>query len=352
MSINLATFETALQAKLNGLDSTNDVEDFVLLTKAVNDVEIAMTTTFASVGDLPAAGDHQGRIVYVSGTDKVYYSTGEEWATFSTSQNPDFTTAILDVDSVGVDSSGFISNSVTETDDYGTITGSVSSSNDFGFDLQVANAGTQGDIYIDPNDWTFTIYDGETRSGIKHLRADRNNLNFYSMSASNQGVAQIVKNTDSATTGAMIPIRFNETRLNDSRMGYLDSDTGYYHVNYDGWYEVRVDGIVDGPSFVGLGNVADYATEDGVGAQGPDPYTLMYLNQEGHFSLCRMVYCPLEGAITLFVSGTDANDTATIRGTGDWITNNRNLSYKYFTQMNIRFLGDNTAVNSYQVAAN
>jgi hypothetical protein len=350
MTISLTSFETAMQAKLNSLDSTNDVEDFVLLTKAVNDVEIAMTNTYATVGSLPTASDHTGRIVYVTDTNKVYYSNGSDWVTFATSQNPDFTTALLAADTVADSDYASIADAVGSTEDYGAITGTSTDADDFGSDLEAASAGTQGDIYIDPNDWSFTIYDGSTRSGVKHLRADKNNVNFYSMSAANQGVAQIVKNTDSATSGALIPIKFNETRLNDTRMGYLDSN-GYYHTNYEGWYEVRVDGIVDGPSFMGLGNIANYATEDGIGNQGPDPYTMMYLNQAGHFSMCRMVYCPLEGAITLFMSGENANDTATIYGTGSWITDNRNTTYQYFTQMNIRFLGDNTATSSYQVAA-
>jgi hypothetical protein len=351
MSINLATFETALQAKLNGLDSTNDVEDFVLLTKSVEDIDIAKTTSYASVGDLPDAGDHEGRIVYVSGTDKVYYSDGVSWVTFATSQNPDFTTAYFNDDSIGSTNYALITDGVTTTEDYGAISGAVTQTNDFGFGLTALSAGTQGDIYIDPNDWTFTIYDGDTRGGIRHLRADKNNINFRTMSAANQGVAHVVKNTDTTTVnGGLEAIPFDELRLNDTRMGYLDSD-GYYFVNYDGWYEVTLDGHVDKACWLGFGSVTTYSTEEGQAYQGPDEYTMQYVFEEGNFNMKRMVYIPVSGNLVLFAAGSDPNVQTTIRGTSNWVSGNVNASFKYLTQMTIKFLGDNTGTNSYQISA-
>lgn len=349
MTISLTSFETAMQAKLNSLDSTNDVDDFVLLTKAVNDVEIAMTNTYATVGALPDAVDHEGRIVYVTGTDKVYYSDGSAWITFATSQNPDFTAAIYTADSVVSENYGLITDAVGTSDDYGAINSAATTTGDYGTNLITLSAGVQGEIYIHPSDWTFTIFDGETRGGIRHLRADRNNLNYDTMSGWNQGVAQIVKNTDTTTVnGALEKIPFDEVRINDTRMGYLDSD-GYYYVNYDGWYEITCDGHIDAAGWVGFGSVTNYSTEDGEAYQGPDKYTMQYINAQGNFYLKRMVYIPVAGNIALFCASTDPNTTRTIRGTSNWVSSNVNTTYQYLTQMNIRFLGDNTTTNAYQV---
>lgn len=350
MSINLATFETALQAKLNGLDSTNDVEDFVLLTKSVEDIDIAKTTSYASVGDLPDAGDHEGRIVYVSGTDKVYYSDGVSWVTFATSQNPDFTIGLQSDDSVGSENYDLITASVTTTQDYGAVTGSTTTTEDYGFGVSTDGAGTQGDIYIDPNDWTFTIYDGETREGIKHLRADGNNINYRTKSAANQGIAHLVKNTDTTTAnGGLITVPFDETRLNDTRMGYLDSD-GNYYVYYDGWYEILVDGHVASACWVGFSNISDYSTVSGQTSQGPDEYSMQYINEQGNFQMKRMLYIPTSGSLALSLVGATPGTSATIRGSSNWVGGNVNTAWKYLTQMTIKFLGDNTVTNSYQVS--
>lgn len=350
MSLDITSAENALQLKLDALTNDNNVSEFVYAMKAVEQLKSIQITAFDTLDDLPNAGTYIGRIAYVTGETGVYFSNGTRWVAVATSQTPDFTRALLDpVTESEIDYNG-VATTATADIDYGAVTDpSVDTSLDYGFDYSNDNAGGAGDIYVDPNDWAFTIYDGSTRRGVKHLRADLNNRNFSTMSANNQGMAQLYKNNNTTTNGSFIAVPMTGTRLNDTRMGALNGD-GYYQVNYEGWYEVRLDGHLSGVGWIGFGTVGNYATVAGDVSQGPDEFTMQYVDEVGSFQLVRTVYIPYGTALTPYLAQVNTTTPVTIYGNSEWIAGNVNTAYTYLTQMNIRFLGSNTTTNSYQVS--
>jgi hypothetical protein len=289
-------------------------------------------------------------VAYVIGETVLYFSNGTRWVAIATSQTPDFTRALLDpVIESEVDYNG-VASAATADVDYGAVTdASVTSSLDYGFDYSNDNAGAAGDVYIDPNDWAFTIYDGSTRRGVKHLRADLNNRNFSTMSANNQGMAQLYKNDNTTTSGGLIAVPMSGVRVNDTRMGSLNGE-GYYQVNYEGWYEVRLDGHLSTTGWIGFGTVGSYATVVGDVSQGPDEFTMQYVDEVGGFQLVRAVYIPFGTALTPYLIPVNTTTDVTIYGNSNWISGNVNTAFTYLTQMNIRFLGSDTTTNSYRVS--
>ena len=349
MTINITTFQNALQAKLNNAVSTDDGTDFAVLAKAVKELNSTVTSSYANSAALPAAGDYQGRIVHVVDTNRIYYSDGSTWVILATSQDPDFTQSLLNAETVTSSDYGNIADAVGTSLDYGAVTGSVDISSDYGV-LRIASKGIAGDIYLDPSDWTFTIYDGETRDGIKHLRADKNNPNFRTMGANSQGIAHIVKTSNTLLSlGTPTAVPFNVTRVNDTRMGYLDG-SGNYFCKYEGWYQVQFDGWINQPGFVGLGISGDYNTGTEFASQGPDEYTMQHITSSGIFSAIRVIYVPINTSIVLYGIGPNASTNTYIYGAAGSSVLTVNSAYRYYTQMNIKFLGSNTTTESYKVS--
>lgn len=350
MSVNITSAETALQQKLDALSSTNNVSEFVYAMKAVEVLKSIQVTAFDTLADLPDAGSFIGRIAYVVANTGVYFSNGTRWVAVATSQTPDFTRALLDpVTEEQIDYNG-VASAATSDVDYGAVTDtSVDTSLDFGSDYDNDAPGGAGDVFVDPNDFAFTIYDGQTKRGIKHLRADKNNPNFDTMSANNQGMAQLYKSDNTTASGSLIAVPMSGTRVNDTRMGALNND-GYYQVNHEGWYEVRLDGHLSGAGWIGFGTVGSYATVVGDVSQGPDEFTMQYVDEVGGFQLVRVVHIPFGTALTPYLIPVNTTTDVTIYGNSSWIAGNVNTAFTYLTQMNIRFLGSNTATNSYRVS--
>ena len=57
MTINVGTFETALQAKFNAANSTTAATDFVYLAKASDQLEFTLNQATANFESLPAAAN-------------------------------------------------------------------------------------------------------------------------------------------------------------------------------------------------------------------------------------------------------------------------------------------------------
>jgi len=348
MSINITLAETALQTKLDTLAASDDFSKFVYGMKAIEQLNTIVVSKFEEIVDLPAAGSFPGRVAYVEETQIIYFSNGTRWVAFATSQNPDFNTQLLDpIVPTTIDYEN-ITSAAAQTEDYGAVsTADAETVVDLGFDLDTESPGAQGDIYIDPDDWTFTIYDGSTKQGIKHLRADMNNRNFKTMSASNQGMAQLYKDDTTTTTGAPVTIPMTGTRINDTRMGSLVS--GYYQVTYEGWYEIRMDGHVSGDCWIGFGTEGDYSTSEGPASGGPDPFTMQYVDEQGLFRLERVVYAPIGVTIRPYLFPPNTTSDRSVYGGSNWVADNVNTNFTYLTQMNIRYLGRDTATDDYQV---
>ena len=348
MSLDITSLETNLQSKLDALTTDSTVPDFVYAMKATELLKTIQISSFETIEDLPSAGSFIGRVAYVTATTILYYSNGTKWVALASSQNPDFNRELLaPAINETIDYNG-VATAFTSEEDYGSVTeASVSATPDYGFDLSNESPGGAGDVYVDPADFTFTIYDGQTRKGIKHFRADRNNLNFDTMSARNQGIAHLYKSGNTRTTSGPVPIPMSGTRINDTRMGELNGD-GYYEVNYGGWYQVSMDGHLETAGWIGFGTVGNYATVEGTVSQGPDEFTIQYVNA-GAFQLVRMVFIPVGTALAPYLIPFNSTTANTIYGNSNWIASNKNTSYTYLTQMTIKFLGDDTATNAYQV---
>jgi len=319
MTVNISSLETVIQAKMDALTTSSDSKEVIYLAKALESLDNGTLTSVALYSNLPSAASSQGRVIYVTDTQRIYYSNGSSWITLSTAQNPNFSISSLGIEYLDTEDYDTITGAVTESEDWDLITSAVDSSVD-NFQLSLVNKGTVGDIYIDPTYYTFTIYDGVTRAGVKHLAASRNNPDFDNMNANLQGVAHLIKNTHtSIPSGTATPIPFQVARILDTRMGTFSG--GYFVTNWEGWYEVVVSAYSDGGVYMYLGG--SNSPVDSYTASAPETIVVMnrvvYLNK---YETLRLI-----GAC----SGNSATDNRTCYG---YDYNAPNL-----TQMTIKFLG-------------
>ncbi len=260
MTINVGTFETALQAKFNAANSTTVATDFVYLAKASDQLELTLNQATSAYINLPAAANNAGRIQYVTGEGKIYYSDGSSWTALVTSENPNFLRQVLADETVSVDDQGLLTGSVTTTQDNGAITASVTTTEDNGDQLSIVNKGSLGDIYVDPNQFTFTYYDGVTRGGVKHLRADMNNIQLNSKIANNVNLCVYSLSANHTTTAdifdelSVIPFD-NDIQVN-TNVATRGSD-GTVTVENSGSYQIGITGALTANTsfWVGFGKV-------------------------------------------------------------------------------------------------
>jgi len=276
MPVNISSLESVIQSKLNALTVNSDSKEVIYLSKALESLDSGIMTSYALFSGLPSAATSTGRVVYVTDTARVYYSNGSSWVTLSTAQNPNFSINTVGVESLETEDFLLITNAVVNTEDRDLITTAVSSTED-NFQLSLVNKGTQGDIYIDPTWFTFTIYDGVTRAGVKHMAASGNNLDFDNMNSAQQGFVHLLKTTDTLVPqGTPTPIPFDSARIIDTRLGTFSS--GYFTTNYEGWFLIHLSIFSDADVYFAFG-----------GSQSPiDNKTVTFANNEVYAN--RMVY--------------------------------------------------------------
>jgi hypothetical protein len=251
MSVNISSLETIIQTKMDALTSGSDSKEVIYLAKALESLDSGKLTSVSLYSSLPAAAASTGRVIYVADTQRIYYSNGSTWITLSTAQNPNFSINTVGIEYLDAEDFATLTEAVNLTEDWDLITSAVDSSLD-NFQLSLVNKGTAGDIYIDPTWYTFTIYDGVTRAGVKHLGAHRNNLDFDNMTASQQGMVHLIKTTHTTVpSGTPTPIPFDTARIIDSRLGSFSG--GYFTTNYEGWFKVTVSAWTDGSVYMLLG---------------------------------------------------------------------------------------------------
>jgi hypothetical protein len=319
MPVNISSLETVIQAKLNALTSSSDSKEVIYLAKALESLDNGVMTTYALYSSLPAAATNTGRVVYVQDTERVYYSNGTSWVTLSTAQNPNFQINTLGVETLDIEDYSTLTEAVNLTEDFDLITSPVDSTEDW-FQLSLVNKGSQGDIYIDPTWFTFTVYDGVTRAGVKHLAAHRNNLDFENMNSSQQGLVHLLKTSDTLVPqGTPTPIPFSSARLIDTRLGTFSG--GYFTTNFEGWYLVHLSIFSDNDVYFMLG-----------GSQSPmDNTTTTFANNEVYAN--RVVYLKKYETLRLYAmcDGVGSLVNRTVRA---YDYNHPNLS-----QMTIQFIG-------------
>jgi hypothetical protein len=79
MTVNISTFETSLQTKLNATTGSTSTTDFLLLSKAIDSLNTGAVVSVATTGDLPAAASNTGRFIYVVATNAMVFSNGTAW---------------------------------------------------------------------------------------------------------------------------------------------------------------------------------------------------------------------------------------------------------------------------------
>jgi len=319
MTVNISSLETVIQSKMDALTSASDSKEVIYLAKALESLDNGTLTSVALYSNLPSAATSTGRVTYVADTQRIYYSNGSSWITLSTAQNPNFSISSLGIEYLDTEDYATLTESVTVSEDWDLITSAVDSSVD-NFQLSLVNKGTVGDIYIDPTYYTFTIYDGVTRAGVKHLAATRNNLDFDNMNANLQGMCHLVKNTHTTIPlGTATAIPFQVARILDTRMGSFSG--GYFVSNYEGWYEVLISAWTDANVYMYLG-----------GSNSPiDNYTAS--PPENIVVMNRVVYLQKYETLRLIgvCSGISTTDTRTVYGYDYNVAN--------LTQMSIKYLG-------------
>lgn len=319
MTVNISALESVIQSKMNALTTSSDSKEVIYLAKALESLDNGILTSVALYSQLPTAANSTGRVVYVSDTQKIYYSNGSTWVVLSTAQNPNFQINTLGIEYLDTEDYSLITEAVDTSEDWDLITSPVDSSLDW-FQLSLINKGTQGDIYIDPTWFTFTIYDGVTRSGVKHLAAHKNNIDFENMVASQQGFCHLLKTSHTTIPqGTPTPIPFSTARIIDTRMGTFDA--GYFTTNWEGWYKVMWSIWTDGDVYFMLG-----------GSQSSlDNTTTTYANNE--VTAHRVVYLKKYETLRLYAM-SDGIGTLTTRTVYGYDYNFPNLA-----QMTIEFLG-------------
>jgi len=319
MAVNISSLESVIQSKLNALTVNSDSKEVIYLSKALESLDSGIMTSYALFSGLPSAATSTGRVVYVTDTARVYYSNGSAWITLSTAQNPNFSINTVGVESLDAEDFSLITAAVVNTEDRDLITTAVSSTEDF-FQLSLVNKGTQGDIFIDPTYFTFTIYDGVTRAGVKHMAASRNNLDFDNMNSAQQGFVHLLKTTDTLVPqGTPTPIPFDSARILDTRLGTFSG--GYFTTNFEGWYLIHLSIFSDADVYFAFG-----------GSQSPiDNKTVTFANNEVYAN--RMVYLNKFEILRLYAmcDGIGTLVNRTIRAT-DY--NHPNLS-----QMTLQYIG-------------
>ena len=319
MAVNISSLESVIQSKLNALTVNSDSKEVIYLSKALESLDSGIMTSYALFSGLPSAATSTGRVVYVTDTARVYYSNGSAWITLSTAQNPNFSINTVGVESLETEDFLTITAAVVNTEDRDLITTAVSSTEDF-FQLSLVNKGTQGDIFIDPTYFTFTIYDGVTRAGVKHMAASRNNLDFDNMNSAQQGFVHLLKTTDTLVPqGTPTPIPFDSARILDTRLGTFSG--GYFTTNFEGWYLIHLSIFSDADVYFAFG-----------GSQSPiDNKTVTFANNEVYAN--RMVYLNKFETLRLYAmcDGIGTLVNRTIRAT-DY--NHPNLS-----QMTLQYIG-------------
>jgi len=319
MAVNISSLESVIQSKLNALTVNSDSKEVIYLSKALESLDSGIMTSYALFSGLPSAATSTGRVVYVTDTARVYYSNGSAWITLSTAQNPNFSINTVGVESLETEDFLTITAAVVNTEDRDLITTAVSSTEDF-FQLSLVNKGTQGDIFIDPTYFTFTIYDGVTRAGVKHMAASRNNLDFDNMNSAQQGFVHLLKTTDTLVPqGTPTPIPFDSARILDTRLGTFSG--GYFTTNFEGWYLIHLSIFSDADVYFAFG-----------GSQSPiDNKTVTFANNEVYAN--RMVYLNKFEILRLYAmcDGIGTLVNRTIRAT-DY--NHPNLS-----QMTLQYIG-------------
>jgi hypothetical protein len=251
MTVNISTLESVIQTKMDSLTSASDSKEVIYLAKALESLDNGTLSTVANYSSLPLAAQSTGRVIYVAGEQKIYYSNGSAWVMLSTAQDPNFSISTIGIEYLDSEDYDFISNAVVTSEDWDLITSAVDTSED-NFQLSLVNKGSQGDIYIDPTWFTLTVYDGITRAGVKHLAASRNNLDFENMNANYQGLVHLTKSTNTLIPlGTPTAIPFQTARILDTRLGSFSG--GYFTTNYEGWFKVLVSAWTDGDVYFFLG---------------------------------------------------------------------------------------------------
>lgn len=319
MAVNISSLESVIQAKMNSLTTASDSKEVIYLAKALEALDNGLLTAYPLYSQLPTAAEGTGRVVYVADTQRVYYSNGSNWVSLSTAQDPNFSISTLGVEYLDDEDYASLSEAVNLTEDWDLITSPVDSTDDW-FQLSLVNKGQQGDIYIDPTWFTFTVYDGVTRAGVKHLAAHKNNIDFDNMVASQQGFAHFIKYTNTTIPlGTPTPIPFNESRIIDNRMGTFSG--GYFTTNWEGWYKVSFSAWTDADVYFMLG-----------GTQSPlDNYTATA--PENWVSVTRVIYLKKYETLQLYgmCDGVSQTSTRTVYGL--------DYNHKNLTQMSIEYLG-------------
>jgi hypothetical protein len=320
MTVNISALESIIQAKMNALTAGSDSKEVIYLAKALEALDNGVLTTYALYSSLPTAASSTGRVAYVADTGKIYYSNGSTWVVLSTAQDPNFSISTLGVESLETEDYLLITNSVTSSEDWDLITTTPTSTVD-NFQLSLVNKGTQGDIYIDPTWFTFTVYDGVTRAGVKHLAAHKNNLDFDNMTSSQQGFVHLLKSDNtSVPQGTPTPIPFTSARIIDTRLGSFSG--GYFTTNFEGWFKVAFSAWTDGDVYFVLGG--SNSSLDTTTSTAPENWV----------SVTRVVYLQKFETLRLYATISDNIGVLNNRTVYGLDYNQTNL-----TQMSIEYLG-------------
>jgi alpha-tubulin suppressor-like RCC1 family protein len=74
--MNIAHFQILLQ---EAIDNATETVDYLLLSKALQSLNVGQIRTVATFANLPSAASNEGLLVFVTADERLYWSTGTDW---------------------------------------------------------------------------------------------------------------------------------------------------------------------------------------------------------------------------------------------------------------------------------
>jgi len=74
--MNIAHFQILLQ---EAIDNATETVDYLLLSKALESLNVGQIRTVATFANLPSAASNEGLLVWVTADERLYWSTGTDW---------------------------------------------------------------------------------------------------------------------------------------------------------------------------------------------------------------------------------------------------------------------------------
>lgn len=355
MSVNVTGYESSLQTQLNNTSGSTSATDMLLLAKAVDALSTGAVVTVATTGDLPAASDNTGRLIYVTGSSAAYLSNGSQWTVLNLTLAGLSVTAtsselnILDGATVTTDELNILDGVTATTAELNTLDGITATVTELNYvDGVTSNVQTQLDGKLDLSGGTLTgaltlsgaptadlhsatkaYVDNLVTAGISYHDPVRGEVTSNLSATYNNGTAGVGATLTATANGAFSAGGISDWSTTERVLVYNQTDqtqNGIYTVTTVGdgstaWVLTRA---TDADSYGGNGTALSYGTTVFV-QEGDGAGELYICNTTGTitFGTTNITFAQIASAAIytagtgLTLTGTEFSLTSPISGTYD-----------------------------------